>query len=133
MPSPDAAFQPGFRISTLDKIVLIVGGIAAIVAWQYFPWLGYAIACVVGHFFLFCNVVRMSRGLELAWSAAFLLLTGGAVVLGSPSWSIATLGTFAATGFCVAVEMRKPSYHGALWQTINPSLPLWWDEQSRSR
>jgi acyl carrier protein len=125
-PVLDDSFQPGFRISALDCLVLVAGAAGSVTAWQYLPWLGYSIACVVGHFFLFCNVVRMSRGLELAWSGVFLALTGSAIFLEVPWWSVAMLGTLAMTAFCVAMEMLRPSYHGIFWQRINPRLPEWW-------
>jgi hypothetical protein len=25
--------------------------------------------------------------------------------------------------------MRKPSYHGALWKTLNPGLLQWWEQR----
>lgn len=126
-PELDASFQPGFRISVLDGIVLVAGAVGAMTTWQYFPWLGYSIACVVGHFFLFCNVVRMSRGLELLWSLVFLAWTCFAVFQEEPYWwSVAVLGTFAATVICVVVAMLKRSYHGVFWHKINPRLPEWW-------
>ncbi len=54
-------FQPGFRLSGLDVIVLVVGGVASAYAMTVDRWFGIAIAFVVLHFFLFCNVLRMSR------------------------------------------------------------------------
>src|SRR4051812_47661861 len=56
-------FQPGFRLSALDVIVLVVGGVASAYAMTIDRWFGIAIAFVVLHFFLFCNVLRMSRPL----------------------------------------------------------------------
>ena len=35
------------------------------IAWQTVWWLGFAIAYVVAHFFLFCNVFRIARRPEL--------------------------------------------------------------------
>jgi len=37
---------------------------------------------------------------------------------------------FGSTIICVAVEMRKPSYHGVGWKWINPKLPEWWKTQN---
>ena len=49
----EIAFQPGFRLSTLDVVILIVGGVASAYAVTVDQWLGVAIAFVVMHFFLF--------------------------------------------------------------------------------
>lgn len=37
---------------------------------------------VVGHFFLFCNVVRLRRTYELVWAAAYVVATGVAIAVG---------------------------------------------------
>ena len=70
-----AAFQPGFRLSAIDVIVILVGAIASVVLWSTVWWIGFVIAFVVAHFFLFCNVFRVARPLELAWSGLFIVLT----------------------------------------------------------
>lgn len=122
-----ATFQPGFRISIVDRVVLVVGSVAAVVAWRYAWWLGFTIGFVVAHFFLFCNIVRMARPLELAWSGVFLALTFGTIVHQLFTWPTTIAGSLLATIIIVAAEMRKPSYHGAMWQRINPGLPQWWE------
>src|SRR5262245_56032743 len=67
MPAPQ--FNPGFRLSKLDIGVLVVGTILAVVLWQETWWMGFIVAFVVCHFFLFCNIFRIARPLELIWSA----------------------------------------------------------------
>jgi len=56
--------QSRFRLSTIDVIVLVAGAItaSALATLNYWSW-GFVIAFVLGHFFLFCNVVRMARPL----------------------------------------------------------------------
>jgi hypothetical protein len=125
MASPQ--FQPGFRLSALDIVVLIGGTILSFVLWQQTWWMGFVVAFVVGHFFLFCNVVRMARPLELAWSAVFVLLAGATVLTDTPGWSITTAVSAITTVIVVAIEMRKPSYHGIGWKRINAGLPEWWE------
>ncbi len=125
MPSPK--FQPGFRLSPLDIGVLIGGTILAVVLWQQTWWIGFVVAFVVGHFFLFCNVVRMARPLELVWSAVFVALAGATVMADAPGWLITAAMSLVATVIVVIIEMRKPSYHGIGWRRINPSLPEWWE------
>jgi hypothetical protein len=124
---PNHQFCPGFRLSKLDVFVLIAGTVAAGVATLFVWWVGYVIALVIGHFFLFCNVFRLARPLELAWAAVFVVLAGATVAVGWPGWLVTTLATLATTAIVVALEMRKPSYHGVLWQRINPGLKTWWE------
>jgi hypothetical protein len=130
MPAPH--FQPGFRISAIDIAVLVIAAAAAAVTSTLLPVLSAVIVFVVLHFFLFCNIARVSRPLELAWAAVFVLLGLSTTLMGWPGW-MATFGlTLVATVIVVAIEIRRPSYHGAAWQWINPSLPEWWTERQRN-
>lgn len=88
---------------------------------------GFVIAFVLGHFFLFCNVVRMARPLELAWAGVFVALAAATIMLDTPGWLVTASVSLAATVVVVMVETRKPSYHGVGWQRINPGLPAWWE------
>ncbi len=97
------------------------------VAWQWTWWVGFVIAFVVAHFFLFCNIFRMSRPLELVWAAAFVAAAGGTVVTETPGWGVTVVGSLIVTVLVVAIEMRRPSYHGIAWQQLNPKLPEWWE------
>lgn len=67
----ETSFRPGFRISATDIAFILIGAVAAAYAVQVEWWMGAAIAFVIGHFFLFCNVLRAARPLELAWSGVF--------------------------------------------------------------
>jgi hypothetical protein len=127
---PQRAFAPGFRFSALDGFVLVGGTAAAIVLATYVWWWGFVVAFVLAHFFLFCNVVRMARPLELAWAAVFVVLAGSTVAIETPGWLITALVALVMTVVVVIVEMRKPSYHGVGWQRINPGLPAWWEARS---
>lgn len=125
MAKPD--FQPGFRFSFLDFVVLLMalvtaGDVAAVMFWP-----GLAILWVVGHFFLFCNIVRMERPSELVWAGLFVGLAAGTMLAGVPSWPVTLAVSFAATVVLVAFEVRKPSYHGVFWRRLNPRLPEWWE------
>jgi hypothetical protein len=112
--------------------VLVLGTVATIALWPTTPWLGFVVAFVVGHFFLFCNVFRIARSLELCWSGIFVVLTYGTIAWEMPSWPVAIAGTLLTTAVVIGIEMRKPTYHGILWQRINPQLPQWWAENSGS-
>jgi hypothetical protein len=126
----DRAFAPGFRLSALDIVVLVGGTAAAGGLWLLTPSAAFVVAFVVAHFFLFCNVFRISRGMELAWGALFIVLAGATLITGSPGWQLSALVALLGTVFVVALEMRKPSYHGVFWRRINPGLREWWGENA---
>jgi hypothetical protein len=122
----ERTFRPGFRLSPLDVVVLIAGGVASGYAAGVDRWFGIAIAFVVLHFFLFCNVLRMSRPLELIWAGTFAALAIAAIVLSLLSWPLVLAMAAAVTVVVAVVEARRPSYHGVGWRTLNPRLPEWW-------
>ena len=124
---PCRQFLPGFRLSATDILVLLVATSASVVLALTHDWIGGVIAFVVCHFFLFCNIVRISRPLELAWAGAFLVLAACTVLFAIPGWRVTYLLLLAVTAIVVAIEMRKPSYHGVMWDRINPTLREWWD------
>ena len=119
-------FSPGFRFSAIDFCVLLFGFVTAGDLAAVMFWPGIAIAFVIGNFFLFGNVVRMAPPHELAWATTFVALSSSTSVIGLPSWAVTLAVSFAATVILVALEMRKPSYHGVFWRQINPNLPQWW-------
>jgi len=123
----DPEFKPGFRISATDVTFLVLGALGASGAAAHYPWLSLVIVFTVGHFFLFCNVVRMDRSLELAWASVFLILAGCTLTVSTPGWQVTFLASLLGTAVVVLVQIRKPSYHGVAWAHINPDLPLWWE------
>jgi len=124
---PEHRFAPGFRLSAIDVLVLIIGGISAAALGALDPWLGIAIGFVVGHFFLFCNVFRVARTLELTWAGVYVAISVCTVWFSFPGWPLTYLATTVATAIVVTIELRKLSYHGTWWQRINPGLREWWD------
>lgn len=120
-------FKPGFRFSSLDACIIGAGAVGSFIAWQRSWWIGFVIAFVVLHFFLFCNVFRTSRRLELTWALIFIILTRSTVGSGFPSWTLTILLSLAVTIVVVGIETRKPSYHGIGWNLVNPNLREWWD------
>jgi hypothetical protein len=119
-------FQPGFRLSAIDVIVLVLGGVGSVYAMTVDWWLGVATAFVVLHFFLFCNVLRMSRPLEFIWAGAFSALAVATISLNLLSWPIVFSMSLLLTVIVALIEIRRPSYHGIGWQKLNPRLPEWW-------
>jgi hypothetical protein len=122
------AFTPGFRLSAIDVIVLVAGAVtvSALATLNYWWW-SFVIAFVLGHFFLFCNIIRMARPLELAWAGVFVTLAAATIAIDAPGWLVTAAVSLATTVVVVVAEMRKASYHGVGWQRINPGLPAWWE------
>lgn len=119
-------FTPGFRLSKRDIAVLIVGGIATASLIPIDVWISLAVAFVVAHFFLFCNILRMSRRLELVWAATFTVLAIAATGFGLFTWPVVFGLSAVLTIVLAIIESRRPSYHGIGWQKLNPQLSAWW-------
>ena len=124
-------FSPGFRLSTIDVIVLIVGAGAATALARVDGWIALAVAFVVAHFFLFCNVLRMSRPLELIWAGTFASLAAATMTIGVPSWWMVFARSLVLTIVLAVIQMRRRSYLGVGWRRLNPDLPEWWRTQQR--
>ena len=122
----ERTFQPGFRLSSLDVVVLLVGGVASACAAFVNMWFGIAIAFVVSHFFLFCNVLRMSRPLELVWATVFCGLAIAAITFRLLPWPVVLAVSAVVTVIVAIIEARRPSYHGVGWRQLNPRLREWW-------
>jgi hypothetical protein len=120
-------FAPGFRIFVQDWIVLLIGIGLFFGLLKKYEIVSLVIAFVTGHFFLFCNVFRISRGLEFIWAGVFIAFSGPTIVDGFPNWSATIIISLGTTIAVVVYEMKKPSYHGIFWQQINPGLKAWWD------
>ena len=113
---------PGFRLSFSDVLVLIAGGLACAWLTRLDGALSMVVAFVLGHFFLFCNVIRMARTLELIWAGQFAVLSSSTLLLGAPTWLQTYFLSLAGTLVLIVVQVRKPSYHGVFWKTLNPGL-----------
>jgi len=131
MPVPE--FKPGFRFSRFDALVLASGIIGFLFVWSQARWISFVIGFAVFHFFLFCNVFRIARNLELIWASIFVALTACTVIARFPGWLVTILASLAATIAVVAIELTKPSYHGVAWRRINPNLREWWDSIGASQ
>lgn len=121
-------FNPGFRISKLDIGVIVVAVGIAVWLYGYSTRLSFSVIFVVGHFFLFCNIIRMSRIPELIWGAIFSGVGISSLQFGVPSWSLAMSLSLVSTAVLVFTELRKPSYHGIFWEKVNPHLPEWFSK-----
>jgi hypothetical protein len=122
-----ANFRPGFRISEVDVGVVILGILVSVSLGRLDDTLGVATLFTVAHFFLFCNVLRMNRPLELIWAVLVVLLAGSTLLVGVPTWSLTLILTLSVTAVFAVIQVLLPSYHGVFWRTINPNLPRWWE------
>ena len=120
-------FQPGFRLSEMDVGILILGVCCSVLLARFDERLGLVTLFVLAHFFLFCNVLRMRRLLELIWAMLFVLLAGSTFYFGLPPWHYTLAAMLVVTFILAIAQILQPSYHGVLWQKINPNLKQWWD------
>ena len=124
-----AAFAPGFRIDAKDVVVLIIGAVSSVYVLRLDGFLALVIAFAVGHFFLFCNVLRMARHLELIWAMVFVLLCASTIALGQPEPATSVGGVLLTTLLVTVLQLRSPSYHGIAWRRVNPGLVAWWERR----
>lgn len=129
----NSTFQPGFRISILDVFVLTIGAVAAFILGSQIPWSALVISIVIWHFFLFCNIFRISRRPELIWALCFIFLAGSTILTNTPSWILTIAVSIILSSFLIWKETRKPSYHGICWRRWNPNLPYWWKSQPSNK
>lgn len=126
------AFAPGLRFSLIDGIVVLISVVATLLLSMMTWWWGFIVGFTVLHFYLFCNVFRISRPLELFWSGLFVALAGLTITTASPGWVITIVISLIVTAFIIGIEMKKPSYHGVGWQKINQSLQDWWNSHLKT-
>ena len=117
-------------MSNFDVVFIIVILGAAIGLNGISKLLSFYCIFVAGHFFLFCNVIRMSRIPELIWASTFSVFAISHHKTGVPSLVITILISLLCTFILVVIELRKPSYHGVFWQRLNPHLPNWFNARN---
>ena len=122
----NSTFKPGFRLSVLDILVLVAAAMGSFKVYERSADLSFIILFVTGHFFVFCNVVRINCKSELIWAFNFIVLG----ILRLPiQWHF--LLSVTLTVILVYKEFRKPSYHGTFWEKINPNLIAWFEEENK--
>lgn len=123
-----AEFKPGFRLSKIDSVFLLAALIISTIGYPYSSMISFAILFVTGHFFLFCNVFRLSRLPELIWSVSFVTLSTVTSISNAPSWVVSASICIGLAFVLIALETRKPGYHGIFWEKLNPDLPIWFSK-----
>ena len=119
-------FQPGFRMSPIDVFVLGAGVVGTIVLSSFLSWIGLLVAFVVGHFFLFCNVLRVPRVLELAWAGILWRWPRDLLWRQYLAGRSRLRFRWAPRSSWLPLPCANRSYHGVGWQRINPNLRQWW-------
>ena len=124
--SEDApARSHGFRFFATDAAFLVVCAVVAFMLRDLLGAMVWIIPFVVAHFFLFCNVFRVRRSYELAWTAAFLANALAWQIFGSFTWPGVLAVQLPLTAAAIVAEMRSPSYHGVWARRLNPRLDDW--------
>jgi hypothetical protein len=104
--------RPGFRFSRSDAFVLVAGAALTFALWPTLGSYALLVPVALGHFFLFCNVFRVRRGVELLWAGVFLANFAAWGLLGRFSWARVLLTQLPVTLAILVVEVRHPRYHG---------------------
>jgi len=113
----------GFRFSVLDGVVLLFAPASAVLFRDFGPLLTLLPSFLVAHFFLFCNIFRIRRLLELVWAGLFLTNTCAWWPALDPIPWLGVVGVqMPATVAVIALEMRSPRYHGIFASWLNPHL-----------
>ena len=109
----------GFRFSLLDVLIVTIGVVGTIAAWQFVGPFALFIPFLFFHFFLFCNTFRIGGERSLIWAFAFLAnvyfwaLTQSLVI----HLVVQLLITTALVVQC----MTSKNYHGLACERINPN------------
>lgn len=113
----------GFRLSLVDMVVIGITTIAIVEMIRRDLPFAWMLACVVGHFFLFCNVFRVRRSYELMWAVVFLAnATYWMVLRLSLDWLPPLLTQLPVTLIVIVAEVCSPQYHGIFAEKWNPRL-----------
>src|SRR5215212_4019622 len=112
----------GFRFFTADAftILLVIVAVAFLRRIEGPFW--WLLLIVIGHFFLFCNLIRLRRRLELAWAIAFVLNCAAWAWFGNLDCRGVLALQLPVTVCVVAFEMRSGRYHGIFARRINRKL-----------
>jgi hypothetical protein len=92
------------QVSGPDAAVLLLAGVVVWASWNIDRKFACAVAFVVGHFFLFCNVVRSARRYELIWAAFFTVNMLAATSFAGWSWTTGMLAQLPVTASVLIAE-----------------------------
>ena len=106
----------------MDIGVLALAAVCTYFGWRQVGEFILPLPFVVLHFFLFCNVFRVRRKPELIWSAIFLLLWVGSMVLNHFNLYRICASQIIVTIAVIFSEVKNPDYHGIFASRLNSQL-----------
>jgi hypothetical protein len=120
-PSPRWNRQPpaGFRFSLADLAAIAVCALATWAMWPLLDTMAAAFPIVLGHFFLFCNIFRVPRLLELLWGAVFLINFAARLSLGRFAWSAVLWTQLPFTLVVILTAIFQKDYHGIGYKLVS--------------
>ena len=121
--------QWGFRFSKADAVAIVAFVAAAVALAEAGSELGWLLGIASAHFFLFCNVFRIARPLELAWAGWFVLNAGLWFWAGRLGWERVLLCQLPVSGTVLWLGVRSPGYHGIFADRLNPKLQIHLERQ----
>ena len=129
MPKPESPARTwGLRFSAIDGVVILATILGTVALWNDSSFVALLLPIVLGHFFLFCNVFRIDRRLELLWAAIFVVNTfSWSIAFDALSWLGILIVQTPLTMVLIAAELRSPRYHGIFARRINSELERYLD------
>jgi|SRR5215469_8062836 len=112
----------GFRFSSIDVLVIGLFLCATAILWHLNSPLWWMLLITAAHFFLFCNVFRIVRRLELIWATTFILNIGAWAWLNHLNWLFVLVCQLPLTLILLIAGIRSPGYHGIFANRLNPKL-----------
>jgi hypothetical protein len=109
----------GFRFSRSDAVAIALALLGTVALWSLSRDLALLMAAVPAHFFLFCNVFRIHRRLEYAWSGVFVVNVAAHQLTRGLVWWQVILVQAPVTLSVLVVALRSRSYHGVFARVIN--------------
>lgn len=114
---------PGARLAVSDLAVLAAGAAGTAALHARAPALAWLPGFVLGHFFLFCNLVRLRTHKELLWCAVFLANFAAHAAQGDPCGAAILAWQLPVTLALVASEVASPGYRGLGYAALGKSPP----------
>jgi hypothetical protein len=118
LPFWDHRRPAGFRLWVSDAAVLTVSAAATPLLWLLVGSVAPLLPLVVGHFFLFCNVFRVHRWSELAWTGLLLLNAGVWMLAGQFGMLRLFLTQSPFTLAAIMIALLAPGYHGVGYRLV---------------
>jgi hypothetical protein len=112
----------GFRFSVTDGAALVLFTVAAFGLHRLMSPLWWLLLIAAGHFFLFCNVFRIRRSLELWWAGLLLANCGAWLLFERLDWLTVIPCQLPVTAAVLLAEIRSARYHGIFARWLNRKL-----------